>query len=383
MVQNVPPMGWNSWNTYGVEINDKLLYESADALVRSGLRDCGYQYVVIDDGWSEKQRNAQHRLVPDHTKFPDGIKAVADYVHSQGLKLGIYSCAGVMTCGGYPGSYEHEFLDAASFAEWGVDFLKYDYCFKPVDDVGALLYRRMGTALATCGRDIVFNACSWGADETAQWIKSTGAHMWRSTVDIFDTWESIKSLAKRQKDLFSFNGHGCFNDMDMLVVGMNGKGNVGLQGCSFTQYRTHFSLWALCGSPLVIGCDVRNMSDETLSILSNRDIIAVNQDPAYHQVFLTGGCHGFAGDYEDDCFGLARMMENGDFAIGLFNLTDQPNNLYFTMAGLGLNRSCGKKLHLKNLWTGETAHTVDGYFATTLPAYDCLMLRATVEDEDA
>ena len=368
MVQNVPPMGWNSWNTYGVEINDKLLYESADALVRSGLRDCGYQYVVIDDGWSEKQRNAQHRLVPDHTKFPDGIKAVADYVHSQGLKLGIYSCAGVMTCGGYPGSYEHEFLDAASFAEWGVDFLKYDYCFKPVDDVGALLYRRMGTALATCGRDIVFNACSWGADETAQWIKSTGAHMWRSTVDIFDTWESIKSLAKRY-------GHAGRR--------YERKRQRWLAGLLFHTIPYAFLTLGIVRLSLVIGCDVRNMSDETLSILSNRDIIAVNQDPAYHQVFLTGGCHGFAGDYEDDCFGLARMMENGDFAIGLFNLTDQPNNLYFTMAGLGLNRSCGKKLHLKNLWTGETAHTVDGYFAATLPAYDCLMLRATVEDEDA
>ena len=383
MIQRTPPMGWNSWNTFGLNINDRLLYESADTMVRTGLRDRGYTYIVMDDGWSMKQRDAQHRLVPDPVKFPHGIKPVADYMHERGLKLGIYSCAGVMTCGQYPGSFEHEFIDAESFASWGVDFLKYDYCFKPRDEVGALLYRRMGAALANCGRDIVFNACSWGVDNTADWIKSTGAHMWRSTVDIMDTWESIKSLSKRQKELFRFNGQGCFKDMDMLVVGMGGKGNVGLKGCTFEEYRSHFSMWALCGSPLFIGCDIRTMSDETLSILENPDVIAIDQDAAYRQPFLTGGCHGFVGDYEDDCFVLARMLENGDFAIGMFNMADERNNLYFTMAGLGLNRSCGKKLQLKSLWTGETGHTTDGYFAASIPAHDCLLLRASLADEEA
>ena len=162
MNQLTPPIGWNTWNTFADKISEQLIFECADVLVESGLRDAGYTYVVIDDTWARKQRDNQHRLVVNTDKFPHGMKAVGDYLHSKGLKFGIYSCAGCMTCGQYPGSYEHEFLDAQNFAEWGVDFLKYDYCFKPAEDTGDLLFRRMGTALANCGRDILFSACSWG-----------------------------------------------------------------------------------------------------------------------------------------------------------------------------------------------------------------------------
>ena len=248
MVVKTPPMGWNSWNTFGPNINEALIRETADVMVDSGLAAAGYNYLVIDDCWSEKFRDEQGRLVASAEKFPNGMKAVADYVHSKGLKFGMYSCAGIFTCARYPSSYGYEFIDADTFASWGVDFLKYDYCNKPAGIPGHLLYKRMGTALANCGRDILFSACSWGADETHKWVKSTGAHMWRSTGDIVDNWESIKNLTNRQIELQPYNGNGCFNDMDMLVVGMHGKGNVGVGGCTEVEYRTHFTIWAFFNS---------------------------------------------------------------------------------------------------------------------------------------
>ncbi len=381
MVQMTPPMGWNTWNTFAEKIDEALIMESADAIVKSGLRDAGYNYVVIDDTWALPQRDANHRLVADPNKFPHGLKALGDYLHKNGLKFGLYSCAGCMTCAQHPGSYEHEFLDAESFAEWGVDFLKYDYCFKPIDDKGEMLYRRMGTALANCGRDILFSACSWGADETHRWIKTTGANMWRSTSDIVDGWESIKALTKQQRELLPYNGHGCFNDMDMLVVGMNGKGHVGFQGCDFIQYRTHFSLWAFLASPLMIGCDIRHMDDQTRSILLNKDVIAINQDSAYCTPFFIGGTGGTLRGGTEECFIAARLLSNGDFAIGLFNLSDDVSNFYFCTAELGLNRSAGKKLVMTDLWSGASSETHDYYYTAAVKAHDCLLLRARVVDE--
>ena len=316
MVKLTPPMGWNSWNTFGENINEELIFETADAMVSTGLLEKGYEYLVIDDCWSLKERDGNQRLVPDPVKFPHGMKAVADYVHSKGLKFGMYSCAGNLTCAGYPGSFEHEFTDARTFAEWGVDFLKYDYCYHSPIIHGQYLYRRMGLALENCGRDILFSACSWGADQTQEWIKTSAASMWRSTGDIFDTWESVKDLVKQQEKLHPYNGVGCFNDMDMLIVGMYGKGNVGLKGCSDTQYKTHFSIWALLGSPLMIGCDIRSMNEETKAILGNEELIRINQDSACRQPVKLQGI--WAGD---DMVLYARQLENGDVAIGLFNMS--------------------------------------------------------------
>ena len=219
-----PPMGWNSWNTFTWEINDKLIREAADAMA-SELKDAGYEYIVIDDCWSEKQRDSNGRLVPDRWKFPEGIKPVADYVHSKGLKFGMYSCAGTHTCGGHPGSFEHEFDDAETFAEWGVDYLKYDYCYKPDHIPGEILYKRMSTALRNCGRDIMFSACNWGNDDVYKWIRESGAHLFRSTGDIQDNWESIKRLALSQIGNECYGGNFCHNDIDMLVVGMHGGSN--------------------------------------------------------------------------------------------------------------------------------------------------------------
>lgn len=375
MVKLTPPMGWNSWNTFGDNISEALVFETADRMAESGLLSCGYEYLVIDDCWSLRERDAQGRLVPDPQKFPHGMKAVADYVHSKGLKFGMYSCAGNLTCAGYPGSFEHEFTDAATFAEWGVDFLKYDYCYHSAIIPGEYLYRRMGLALENCGRDILFSACSWGADETHQWIKTSAASMWRSTGDIFDTWESIKNLAKQQESLHPYNGLGCFNDMDMLVVGMHGRGNVGLTGCSDTQYKTHFSLWAFLGSPLMIGCDIRDMTPETLSILTNREIIAINQDAACRQPYPLRGIW-----HNDDLIAYAKNLAGGDIAIGLFNLNEEKVTARFNLDELGLPHSTQKTLRMTDLWTGREAVVRNANVLWDLEPCDCAVFRAKVVD---
>lgn len=376
MVKLTPPMGWNSWNTFGEKINEKLIRETADIMAESGLLECGYDYLIIDDCWSLKERDEEGRLVPDPEKFPGGMKAVADYVHSRGLKFGMYSCAGNLTCAGYPGSYEHEFIDAETFAGWGVDFLKYDYCYHSPIVAGKYLYRRMGLALENCGRDILFSACSWGADETHEWIKESAASMWRSTGDIFDTWESVKKLIKQQEKLHPYNGVGCFNDMDMLIVGMYGKGNVGLKGCTDVQYKTHYSVWALLGSPLMIGCDIRNMNEETRKILMNRELIRINQDPVCRQpVKLTGIWSG------EDMVMYARMLSDGDIAIGLFNLSEEKGVGRFNLDELGLPMSTGKTLEMKEVWTGEKFTVKNGTVMRKLEPFDCEVFRAGVVEQ--
>ena len=374
MMINKPPMGWNSWNTFGHNISEKLIIETADIMVSSGLLDAGYEYLVIDDCWAMKERDKNGFLVPDKEKFPNGMKYVSDYVHSKGLKFGMYSCCGPMTCAVYPGSFEYEFQDAKTFADWGVDYLKYDYCFKPSHIKGDLLYKRMGTALATCGRDILFSACSWGNDDTASWIKSTGAHIWRSTGDIVDNWESVKDLAMRQIDLQKYNGINCYNDMDMLVVGMYGKGNVGLKGCSDKEYRTHYSLWAILNSPLMIGCDIREMNEETKNILMNHEIIEINQDIAGRQPFLAWN--------EDGRITWVKLLENGDFAIGLFNMSDSTAYCHCEFWDIGLPKLSGYSLKIRDLWNKKDLGNYKEHFGQWLESHDCMMLRARlVKDE--
>lgn len=373
MVKLTPAMGWNSWNTFGHDINEAVIFEAADAMVNTGLLGKGYNYLVIDDCWSMKERDENDRLVPDPQKFPHGIKAVADYVHSKGLKFGIYSCAGNLTCASYPGSYEHEFIDAQTFAEWGVDFLKYDYCFHSNIIHGKYLYRRMGIALENCGRDILFSACSWGNDNTNEWIKETSASMWRSTGDVFDTWETVKRTINTQKDLLPFNGVGCFNDMDMLIVGMHGSGNVGYQGCSNTQYKTHFSAWAFLGSPLMIGCDIRNMTKETFDILTNEEIIKINQDTACRQPVKIDGIW-----FGDDLVIYSKQLDNGDIALGFFNLADQKVTARFNLDEIGLPHSTGKTLKMRELWTGKELLVKNSSVAWEIEPYDCAVFRAQV-----
>lgn len=368
MIVNKPPLGWNTWNTFGYNINEELVLKSADAMVETGLKDAGYEYIVIDDVWALRERDSEGHLVPDPEKFPHGMKYIADYIHSKGLKFGMYSCAGYLTCTGYPGSYGYEWEDAKTFASWDVDFLKYDYCYHPSTVQTDILYKRMGVALRNCGRDILYSTCSWGAQNTKAWIKQTGANMWRSTEDIFDCWASVRKLAQSQLLAQEFNGHGCFNDMDMLVVGMNGKGNVGMTGCTEEEYRLHFSLWALLSSPLMIGCDIRNMSESTKAILSNRDVIAINQD-CYSQPFIANTTYSdtayaedkakkisYAGDYPIDEPIVVKYLENGDFAIGFFNLGEgkaDPFNSVVNFDTLGIPDAKNTRVEMTDLWTGE------------------------------
>ncbi len=380
MIVTKPPMGWNSWNTFAENIDEKLIMETADKMVSEGLLDAGYEYLVIDDCWSLPQRDKEGKLVADPKKFPSGMKALSDYIHSKGLKFGMYSCAGTMTCAARPGSYDHEFTDAATFAEWGVDFLKYDYCFRDKTVPGEVLYRRMGIALQNCGRDILFSACNWGSDGADEWIKTTGAHMWRSTGDIFDNWESIKKLAKSQFGRLKTNGQGCFNDMDMLVVGLGGSGHVSDEKSTLSdmEYRTHFTLWAMLSSPLMIGCDIRKMTDETKKILLNKEVIAIAEDGAYRQPFFSkqGG---------DEIFAIAKLLQDGDIAIGFFNMSERKAtnwDVWFTLAEIGIGKCSGKTLKLCDLWSGEEKTvTNEVVLPGNLEAHDCRIYRAKIVDE--
>lgn len=374
-----PALGWNSWNTFTWDINEKLIKEMADCLVSEGYRDVGYEYIVMDDCWSKRQRDEKGNLVADPEKFPSGIKALADYIHEKGLKFGMYSCAGTHTCAGYPGSFEHEFQDARQFAAWDVDYLKYDYCYKPRQMSGELLYKRMSMALKNSGRKILFSACNWGEDDVWQWIRETGAHSYRSTPDIQDNWDSICRIALSQIEKEAYTGSYCHNDMDMLVVGMYGSSNDSfindkIGGCTDTQYKTHFSLWCMMGSPLMIGCDIRSASNETKKILQNKDLLAINQDPesrgAYRVKVEPQWFH------EDEAFVLVKALENGDIAIGLFNLSDRERQLSLQFWDIGLPFASGVRLSLYDCWEHEEIGIFKENYSVKVPSCDCVVLRA-------
>jgi alpha-galactosidase len=374
MIKLQPPMGWNTWNTFAENINEELILSSADTIVSSGLKDAGYEYIVIDDCWALRERDKNGKLVADPVKFPHGMKYVADYIHGKGLKFGMYSCCGTMTCAGYPASFGHEFEDAATFAEWGVDFLKYDYCFRPWSAEGKLLYRRMGLALANCGRDILFSGCSWGADKTHEWIRTTGANMWRSTGDINDTWESVKKLIQMQYDILPFGGQDCFNDMDMLIVGMNGRGNVGIKGCTEDEYKVHFAAWCMLGSPLMIGCDIRNMDASAKAILTNKALIEIEQDARCAQPYLVP-----CGNPDVPTF--VRHLANGDIAVGFFNLSDTPVYTWVTTEDLAVPFAQGKTLVGTEVYTGETLRAFNGTLRIPeLKEHSCKVYRMKVTD---
>lgn len=370
-----PPMGWNSWNTFTWNINEALIRETADAMVETGLKDAGYEYVVIDDCWSLKERDKNGRLVPDPEKFPRGMKAVADYVHGKGLKFGMYSCCGTHTCAGYPGSFEHEFQDAETFAEWGVDYLKYDNCYKPQQVNGEMLYKRMSLALRNSGRDILFSACNWGHEDVHRWIQSSGAHLFRSTGDIQDNWESIKTLVRSQLDKTAFSGPFCHNDIDMLVVGMHGGSNndyIGsLGGCTDDEYRTHFALWALMNSPLMIGCDIRNMTEQTKETLLNPELIEINQDVECRGPYVIGQWND-----PERCFALVKAMADGSLAIGLFNLGDTKSEMSLQFWDLGISSAAGVGLSVHDCFTHTDEGTFTERYAAQLEPHSCRVFRA-------
>jgi alpha-galactosidase len=376
MLAERPPLGWNSWNTFGAELNEALVRETADAFVSEGLRDAGYEYVVMDDLWEADER-VDGRLTWDEAKFPGGIPALADYVHSKGLKFGIYSCAGSHTCAGKPASYGYEETDAQTFAEWGVDFLKYDYCYVPPGLDGPTLYSRMGQALRATGRPILFSLCEWGGREPWKWGARAGGHMWRTTGDIEDSWESIVDIGfERQVGLEAYAGPGRWNDPDMLVVGMYGKGNVARGGCNDAEYRSDFSLWALLASPLMIGCDVRSMNDATRTILMNRDVLAVNQDALGRQGYRVGTTN-----HSSQIVSIwAKPLEDGSIAVGLFNLGDRDGRIA-TVAWESIGVHDRRPCRVQDLWSGEELGVFARELAVNVDRHDVALVRITPDGE--
>jgi alpha-galactosidase len=283
-----PPVGWMSWNMFGRHVDERTIRETIDALVETGMRDVGYEYVCIDDFW-HTDRNPDGSMQPDPERFPGGIAPLAEYAHERGLKLGIYSDAGTLTCGGRPGSFGFERQDAETFASWSVDYLKYDYCHAPADRETAIeRYSEMGRALRGTSRSIVFAICEWGGRQPWEWGADAGGHLWRTTGDIQDTWTAGESgwfgiidAIDRQASLDAYAGRG-WHDPDMLVVGLRGRGSesshVPSAGCTDAEYRSQMSLWAMLAAPLIASCDVRSMDEPTLETLTNAEIVAIAQD---------------------------------------------------------------------------------------------------------
>ena len=372
-----PPMGWNSWNTFGHAINEAVVRETADALIAAGLKDHGYNYIVIDDCWSVKdRRDANGDLIPDPEKFPSGIKALADDLHEQGFKLGIYSDAAEKTCAGYPGSLGFEEQDAKLWASWGIDFLKYDYCHAPLFDQAIAIerYTRMGKALRDSGREFLYSLCEWGNQAPHLWGRQVGGQMWRVSGDVFDSWVDVQMNGWRglgidtsidiAQDVHAHGGPGGWNDLDMLVVGLKGKGQIGGTGMSFVEYQTHMSLWVMACSPLMIGCDVRKLDSQTASLLMNREVLDVNQDalgiPA-GRVKRIGSCEIWT-----------KRLADRSLAVAVINRGSQLVEFSVKARHLGLLDS--PKL-ARNLWAGQDIADFKADLPLKIAAHQTILLK--------
>jgi alpha-galactosidase len=352
-----PPMGWNDWNAYGCNVSETLVKQTADKIVSSGLAAAGYQYVNIDDCWMQSSRDANGNLQPDFSKFPDGISGTAAYVHSKGLKLGIYEDAGTATCAGYPGSLGHETQDAQSFASWGVDYLKYDNCNNNGSTTTQQYisrYSAMRDALAATGRPIVYSICEWGVNSPWTWAGNVG-NLWRTTGDITPTYSSMLSIFHQNVGLDPYAGPGAWNDPDMLEVG---------NGMSATEDRTEFSLWAEMAAPLLAGNNLVNASDTTLSILGNKAVIAVDQDSLGKQGHLVTSSGGL------DV--LAKPLANGDVSVVLFN--ENANTATISTTASAIGKSGASSYTLTDLWTGATSST-SNTISASVPGHGVVMYR--------
>jgi alpha-galactosidase len=360
-----PPMGWNSWNKFACNINEEIVRRQADAMAASGLKAAGYQYIVIDDCW-QKERDADGNIVADASRFPSGIKALADYVHAKGLKFGLYSDAGALTCGGRPGSAGHEFQDAKQYARWGVDYLKYDWCYTGTRNAEAA-YTIMAKALRASGRDIVLSICEWGNNQPQRWAPAVG-HLWRTTGDIYDAWEGKKdwsmgmtNILDLQVDREGVAGPNGWNDPDMLEIG---NGNM-----TTTEYESHFSLWAMLAAPLIAGNDLSKMDEATRRILTNADVIAVDQDPL--------GKQGRRTLKEGDLEVWVRPLQGGEYAAVLFNRGKTPADMKLGWDRLGL--PADRKATVKDLWSKKVTKGVSGSHGGKVAPHGVLMFRITPE----
>jgi alpha-galactosidase len=362
-----PPMGWNSWNKFACNVSEDLIKTVADAIAANGMKDAGYQYVVIDDCWQVK-RDEQGNIVADPDRFPNGIQGVADYVHSKGLKFGIYSDAGTKTCAGRPASQGREYQDAMQYAKWGVDYLKYDWCNTGTRNAEEA-YTTMSNALLSTGRPIVFSMCEWGTAKPWLWAHGIG-NLWRTTGDISDKWTSKKKwpdgncceygmvdILDQQVGLESFAGPGHWNDPDMMEVG-NG-------GMTTPEYRAHFSFWAMLAAPLIAGNDVRSMSPETKEILQNKEVIAIDQDSLGRQ----GRRVGKQGDLEV----WARPLNDGGRAVILFNRGTADADVSVTWEQLAYPGHLSAKV--RDLWEHKDLGSFDGGYKTKVHPHSVVMVK--------
>ncbi|MGH3768691.1 MAG: NPCBM/NEW2 domain-containing protein [Pseudonocardiaceae bacterium] len=354
---SAPPMGWNSWNKFGCNVDENLIKGNVDAIVANGLDTAGYKYVNIDDCWMAPTRDSQGRLQSDPTRFPSGIASLAGYVHGKGLKLGIYESAGTATCQGLPGSLDHETTDAQTFASWGVDYLKYDNCNNQGRPAPAR-YKAMGDALKATGRAIVYSLCNWGQENPWIFGPNVGASLWRTTGDIFDSWGSITGVLDQQAGLEPFARQGQHNDPDILEVG-NG-------GMTTTEYTAHFSLWSLLSAPLLLGNDLRSLNGTTKGIVSNAEVIAVNQD--------WGGSQGRRITQSGTSEVWAKPMSDGSVAVVLLNRGPSSVTISTSAAELGLGGS--SSYSLKDLWSGATT-TSTGSISASVASHGVVMYRVT------
>jgi alpha-galactosidase len=372
-----PPMGWNSWNYFSCNVSEDLIREAADAMVESGMKDAGYVYINIDDCW-HGERDSQGFIQPDPNRFPSGMKALADYIHLKGLKLGIYSDAGWKTCAGRMGSRGYEFQDAMTYASWEIDYLKYDWCnTEGLKAEGA--YLTMRDALYKAGRPIVFSLCEWGNDKPWEWGPKIG-HLWRTTGDIYHcfdcivdhgTWKQwgVEQILDQQDGLRKYAGPDHWNDADMMEIG---------NGMSVNEDRAHFSMWCMLASPLIAGNDIRNMSEETKNILTNKEAIAINQDPL--------GIQGFKYYSSDELELWFKPLENGNWAVCFLNRDEDAKTIDFDWSHWYVKDDLNnlvidfknEEYKIRNVWSHKDEGTTKKVFQTELPGHDVIMLRLTL-----
>ncbi len=370
-----PPMGWMSWNQFGPDVSEQLIRESVDTMLATGMRRAGYEYICIDDLW-QGGRDRNGILYPDRRRFPNGIRALADWLHLKNFKLGIYSDAADRTCGGQPGSYGREDIDARTFAEWRVDYLKYDYCFAPEDQDSAIhRYEAMSRALRKTGRPIVFSVCEWGPREPWTWAPKIGAQLWRTTWDIRDLWQGeyndyhlgIMDIVDRQVGLAEFAGPGGWNDPDMLVIGLYGKGRYtspkGWPHPNETEYRSQMSLWCLMAAPLLATCDLRAMNRSTREILTNTEVIAVNQDPLGKQARRA------IKDRQIEVW--KKPLANGCVALGFLNRGSETDEVRLKWTDIAL----APQWNVRDLWAKKDIGIVRDTINLQVASHETRVLR--------
>ena len=358
-----PPMGWNSWNTFAMKIDENLVRETADAMIANGMLEAGYNYIVIDDAWEAPERDTGGNLVPDPNKFPGGMKALGDYLHSKGFKFGIHNCAGTKTCSGFPGGRGHEFQDANLYASWGVDYLKYDWCYHGTANAEET-YRTMGNALYAAGRPIVFSLCEWGSNKPWEWAQDIG-HLWRTTGDItncYDCQETYslgwKYILKLQIGLEKYAGPDHWNDPDMLEVGN--------KGLTIAESRSHFSLWCMIAAPLMAGNDPRHMSNEIRDILTNKEVIAVDQDPL--------GKQGYQFMDHPGKQIWVKELSNGCWAICFFNNSDEAVKLKINWTNFTFLTG---EYEIRDLWKKQNIGTTAKAFEGKIDPLDVIVVKLT------